>query len=288
MLEITTNFLTYIPFYAYGLLLALAGCFLYRKTSNFSFTDELTVQDNPAFAVCLTGYLIGLVFALAAAFPENAVSAGDALISMTYSGLLAIVLMRASIAVNDRFILHKFNINEEMLRDQNLGTGFSVAGGSIATGLILAGSLTGESDSYLLAVRDIVIYWAIGQVLLIAGAHLFYATAGYNVLNSLEHHDNPATGISLGGFLIALGILLGAVLRYASSSIWDELAIIGVELTIGGSLLLLTRFVAERLIIPKVNLADEISVQKNAAAGMICATASILTALLLAAAVTAH
>ncbi len=288
MLEIITNFLTYIPFYAYALLLAFAGCSLYRKTCDFSFTEELTVQDNPAFAVCLSGYMIGLVFALAAAFPDTAASAGEAFVSMTYSGLLAIILLRLSIAVNERFILHKFNINQEMLRDQNLGTGFSVAGGSIATGLILAGSITGESDSYLLAIRDILIYWAIGQALLVAGAHLFYATAGYNVQSSLEHQDNPATGISLGGFLIALGIFLGAVLQYASSSIWDELAITVVELMIGGSLLLLTRFLAERLIIPKVNLANEISVQKNSAAGMICATASILTALLLAAAVTAH
>jgi len=288
MLDILTNFLTYIPFYAYALLLAFVGCLYYRKTCRFSFTEELTVRDNPAFGVCLAGYLLGLVIALAAAFPANAVSPLDAFISMTYSGLLAIVLMRASIYVNGRFILSRFCITDEMLRDRNVGTGFAVAGSSIATGLVLAGVLTGESDSYLFAVRDILLYWALGQGLLIAGAALFSATAGYDVHGSLEHHDNPATGASLGGFLVALGILLGAILRNSSSSIVEELSIALIEVFVGGTLLLLSRFVTERLILPRVNFADEIAVQHNTAAGLISATASIVTALLVAAAVTVH
>ena len=288
MLDILTNFLTYIPFYAYALLLAFVGCLYYRKTCRFSFTEELTVRDNPAFGVCLAGYLLGLVIALAAAFPANAVSPLDAFISMTYSGLLAIVLMRASIYVNGRFILSRFCIKDEMLRDRNVGTGFAVAGSSIATGLVLAGVLTGESDSYLFAVRDILLYWALGQGLLIAGAALFSATAGYDVHGSLEHHDNPATGASLGGFLVALGILLGAILRNSSSSIVEQLSIALIEVFVGGTLLLLSRFVTERLILPRVNFADEIAVQHNTAAGLISATASIVTALLVAAAVTVH
>src|SRR4028119_424234 len=110
MLEILTNFLTYIPFYAYALVLAFAGCLYYRKTCHFSFTEELTVRDNPAFGVCLAGYLVGLVIALASAFPANAVSPMDAFISMTYSGLLAIVLMRASIYGTGRLILSRSSI----------------------------------------------------------------------------------------------------------------------------------------------------------------------------------
>lgn len=288
MLQIFSNFLTHIPFYAYLLILTFAGCYFYRKTSHFSFTEELTVKDNPAFGACLTGYLLGLAIALAATFPTGAESVGDALISMTYSGVLAILLLRASILINDRFILTKFSITEEMLRDRNLGTGIAVAGGCIGTGLTLAGALTGESESYLLAIRDIVVYWAIGQVLFIGGAALFFKTSGYNIQASLEHDDNAATGISVGGFLIALGIFLGAILRYASSDILQELIIVAVEVLIGGVILILTRFVTERLVLPRVNLDSEISVQKNAAAGLICAASSIITAILLAAAVVAH
>ncbi|RYD61858.1 MAG: DUF350 domain-containing protein, partial [Verrucomicrobiaceae bacterium] len=133
-----------------------------------------------------------------------------------------------------------------------------------------------------------VIYWAIGQALFIAGAGLFFATAGYNVQVSLEHDDNTATGISVGGFLVALGIFLAAILRNASSNITQEVVIIAVEVLIGGVILILTRFVTERLILPRVNLDTEIAEQKNTAAGMICAASSIITAILLSAAVTAH
>jgi uncharacterized membrane protein YjfL (UPF0719 family) len=287
MLDILLNFATYIPFYVYALLLTFAGCYFYRKTSSFSFTAELTEHDNPAFGIGLAGYLIGLATAIAAAFPSGAESLADALISMTYSGVAAILLMRLSLFINERFIL-KYGITEEMLRDRNIGTGLAVAGGSIGTGFVLAGALTGESAGYLLAIRDIVIYWALGQLLFILGAKLFFKTAGYDLLKSLEHHDNPASGASLAGFLVSLGILLAAILKYSSSSILEEVSITVVEVVIGGALLLLTRFLTERLIIPKVNLADEISVQKNCAAGVICGVASILTAILLAAAVTAH
>ena len=288
MLDILFNFLTYLPFYAYALVLAFVGCFLYQKTSKFSFTHELAERDNPAFAAVLAGYVIGLVIALSGAFPSSSETFSEAATTMSISGVLAILLMRASLLINERFILAKFSMTDELLRDRNLGTGLAVAGGSIGTGIIIAGALTGESDGYLLAIRDIVIYWSLGQLLLVVGAQIFYATAGYDVQHSLEHHDNPASGASLGGFLISLGILLGAILRYSSSSILEEMSITIVEVVIGGMLLLLTRFLTEKLILPKVNVAHEISVQKNAAAGIISAAASIVTALLLAAAVAAH
>jgi uncharacterized membrane protein YjfL (UPF0719 family) len=163
-----------------------------------------------------------------------------------------------------------------------------VAGTSLGTGLILAGALSGESDTYLHAIRDIVVLWAVGQALLVAGAAVFVKTAGYNVHDSLEHDNNAAAGISLGGFLAALGVLIRATLHDASGDLLAELAVTGILIAIGGPLLVLTSIVTEKFILPKINLAKEIAIDKNSAAGLISAAASICTALLLAAVITSR
>lgn len=288
MPPLLTSLIAHLPFFAYALLLVFLAKVFYEKTSSVAFSNELTEQDNPAFGACLTGYLLGVAIALTSAFPSNATDNVTAAITMTYSGVLTILLMRASIWMNDEFILKKLCIREELIKDRNIGAGAAVAGSSISTGLILAGSLTGSSETALLAVRDIIVYWAVGQVLFIVGSYVFFKTVGYDLRKTLEEDNNVASGISLGGFLVALGIVLWSVLRDASSDILQELLTTGIMLVVAAPLLFLTRTLTERLILPKVSLAKEIAVDKNTAAGLICAAASIATALLLAAAIATH
>jgi len=289
----------HVPFFAYALLMVYGASFFYRRTSNFSFHDELTERENPAFAACLGGYLGGVAIALTGAFPDNSTSFGDGAISMTYSGLLAILLMRASIWMNHEFILNKFNIDFEMVQDRNIGAGIAVAGSSLGTGFVLAGALTGDSDGYLNAIRDIAVYWALGQGLFIVGSWAFFKTAGYDVQKTLEHDRNTAAGFSLGGFLVALGIVLGASLKGASSQllpvvdpagqlVLGELLTTAIVLAVCVPLLILTNVVTQRLIFHHVNLSKEIAIDKNAAAGIVCATASIATATLVASLITSR
>jgi len=283
VLPFLSHFLAVVPFYAYALVFLFVGKLLYEKTSSFAFIDELTERDNPAFGACLAGYLVGLALALTGAFPSSGDSYAVAVKDMTTGGVLAILLLRASIWINDKLILDHFSINVEMLRDRNLGTGAAVAGSCIGTGLLLAGALTGESEGWGQSVRDIVVYWTVGQLLFIGGARAFYATAGYNVQETLENDNNAAAGISLGGFLAALGILLWAVLHNASGNLAEELALIVVTAAFGIPVLLFSSIVTQKLILPHISLPKEIAIDKNCAAGLICATASLATAILLAA-----
>ena len=282
-LQPLVHFLETLPFYAFAVLFLFLGKLFYEWTSRFSFIDELTERDNPAFGACLAGYLLGIALALTGAFPSGADSYFIAVRDMTTSGVLAILLMRASIWLNDKLILNHFSINVEMLRDRNIGTGAAVAGSCVGTGLVLAGALMGDSPTWLHSVRDILVYWAVGQVLFIGGAWAFYRTAGYKVQETMEQDNNAAAGISLGGFLAGLGVLLWAVLQNASSHLVEELAAILVASLIGIPLLLLSTIVTQKLILPHINLPKEIAIDKNSAAGLICATASLCTAILLAA-----
>ena len=282
------HLLAHVPFYAYALLLVYCANYFYKRTSGFSFHDELTERDNPAFGACLAGYLGGVAIALTGAFPTDSDSFLDAAFTMSYSGILAILLMRTSIWINHELILTKFSIDREMIEDQNIGAGVAVAGSCLGTGFVLAGALTGDSSSYLTAMRDICVYWAVGQALFVVGAWAFFKTAGYDVQKTLEHDNNTAAGFNLGGFLVALGILLGGSLRDASGGLIGELITSASLLVVCVPLLLFTTLVTQKLIFHRVNLAKEIAVDKNSAAGVICAAASITTAVLLVALISSH
>ena len=127
-------------------------------------------------------------------------------------GTFAIVLLRVSIWVNDRFILSRFCIVKEIHEDKNLGVGFCVAGSCIACGLVLNGALTGFSKDFVHGLIDIVIYWLLGQMALVLGAFVYHRIKKYDVHGLIEYDDNVAVGIGFGAFLASLGLVVRASL----------------------------------------------------------------------------
>ena len=160
--------LSSMPYFAVVFLLAFFGKWIFDKTTPFKIGAELTCQDNPAFGIAFAGYIVGLGIALSGALPGAAAEdlTGE-LLSILLYGVLTVILMRLSIYINDKAILHSFHINEEIVRDHNSGTGFVVAGSAVATGFMLRGVLSGHSDTVLLGIRDVVVYFIVGQVILV-------------------------------------------------------------------------------------------------------------------------
>ncbi len=275
-----------LPLFVIAFLALWLAKLIYQWTERFNFAEQLTEKDNPAFGTALTGYLIGVTFALTGAFPREFVVDGPSLLAasteLAGQGVLIAVLMRASVAIISHGILHRFGVREEMIRDRNVGTGAVVAGGCIAAGLVLHGALSGTSDTPLLALRDVLIYWATGQVILVAGAWLYVRAVRFDLHQTLEHGDNAAAGFSLGGFLAAVGIVINSSLAGASSDVVGELAIIGISGAIGLVLLTIAALLADVVFLPKATMSKEIAVDKNPAAGLISAACSVAVALLMA------
>jgi hypothetical protein len=274
-----------LPLFGIALLALWLAKLIYQKTEDFSFAEQLTEKDNPAFGTALTGYLLGVTFALMGAFVGNPAfdlpSLGAAAGQIAIQGLLIAILMRASICILHVTVLRGIPVQDEIVRDRNIGFGAVVAGGCIASGLVLQGALAGHSDSALLAVRDVIVYWLAGQFVLVIGAALFCKLVRFDFKKALEIDNNAAAGISLGGFLAAVGIIVRAALGGASSNILGELSLIAVDSVIGLVLLVCAAIVAAHLFLPESPMAKEISVDKNPAAGLISAALFIAVALLL-------
>lgn len=258
---------------------------LYQWTEPFDFADELTEKDNPAFGAAFAGYLFGTTIALTAAFPKEPALNAQALLSalglLAAQGLLVALLMRASVWIISHAVIYKFGVTQQMVGDRNEGAGAVVAGGCVAAGLVLQGALSGESLSPLLALRDLLVFWTVGQVILVLGARLYSTAARYNVQRALEQH-NIAAGFSLAGFLVALGVMINSALSGAASDLPEELVLILSISAIGLLLLFCTALIAARVFLPHAPIAKEIEVDRNPAAGLLSAACFMAVALLLA------
>ncbi len=286
LLPSVNHVLSAIPLFATAFLLAFAARWLFARTTRYSIDEELTERDNPAFGIAFAGYMLGVAIAISGALsPWEGVAFFDEILTIALYGIIAAALMRLSLWINDKAILCRFSIDKELVRDRNSGTGFVVAGASIATGFMLRGVLSGYSASFLLGLRDIAIYFIVGQLILVAGGWVYTRFAGYDVHEEIGDKDNVAAGISFGGYLAALGFIASAALAGASGQ-WVEECVTSFVLAALGVILLITaRVVADAFLLPKSPLAKEVAVDRNVAAGAVAAAAFLLVAVLFAASV---
>jgi uncharacterized membrane protein YjfL (UPF0719 family) len=280
-------FFSALPLFALAFVLLLLGKEFFDRTTPYSIDTEITGRDNAAFGLCLSGYLLGLAIALAGGFSGTGTDLFYDLGILLVNGIASILLLRASIYVNDKWILSQFSVDREMIQDRNAGTGAVVAGTCIATGLLLNGILTGESAGYVSAVRDVLIYWVCGQILLIAGGQVFQWITSYDVHRVVGKEDNVPAGVSFGGFMVGLGFVARAGITRAQSHVFSELVRFAVIGVLGLILLACARVVADRVLMPKSSLTKEVVKDRNLAAGLLAATTFITVAILLAAAITA-
>jgi uncharacterized membrane protein YjfL (UPF0719 family) len=273
-----------VPYFAAALVLFFLGKFLFDlSTPHIKDDDELTKKDNPAFGVLFVGYMLGLAVALAGAFSSLGSSVLDNILDLGTSGIAAIILMRASMALGEKLILPGLRLDTQIVTERNLGAGFTFSGLLVANGFIIAGVMQGRSNSYLLELLDIGVYWAAGQVFLFLAWLLYRAIARFDARKDLGAGKNAAAGISVGGFFVATGLVLQAALAGAGSDIGAELLVTLAIGVCGLILLAAARALATRVILPKSNFADEVDKQDNVAAGSVSALSFVAVAAIFAA-----
>jgi uncharacterized membrane protein YjfL (UPF0719 family) len=229
---------------------------LLRREYKINF--ELTERDNPALALAMVGYYLGLVLAVGGALVGESLSLMDSLLDLAIYGLLAVVLLNISWWVIDFLILRKFSIADELIRDQNQGTGAVVAGAYIASGFILFGAMSGEGGGVVTSI----VYWALGQALLVIATFVYNLITPYDIHAEIEK-DNVAAGVSFGGALAGIGILIGLAGQGDFTS-WriSLMDYLGVAV-VGLVMLPILRFLTDKLLLPGSKLSHEIANQET-------------------------
>lgn len=259
----------------------------------YSLNKELIEKDNPAVGLSLMGYLGGVIVIIACIVhsPPTTIQFNwykwgvELLITSGYI-ISGIIVLNLNGIVTSRLILYKFNVEKELINDRNCGTGFVEASGFIATGLIAGASLHGQGG-----VLDTIIFFVLGQLMLVFISHIYQISCGYDVhkeiaenyeKNGVIYGGNLAAGVAFGANIIAIGIILmGSIWGDFSGWIKDILNFIGYGL--GGSVLLwTTRIVVDRIIISGSTLLKEIRDDKNINGAYLEAVLSIGIAIIIA------
>lgn len=240
-------------------------------TPSYRIKEELVEKDNAALAVALVGYYLGLVIAIGGVMAGESRGIETDLIDILIYGPLAIILMNVSRVINDRLILSRFRIRDEIIRDQNMGTGVVVFASYVATGLVVYGAISGVAviDAYGTFASTLA-FWALGQVALVLAGLVYNWITPYDIHKLIEN-DNVPAGVAFAGAIIAIGnVVRHAIAGEFISWSWS-LQLFAIELVVGLILLPIVRFAADKVLLPGRKLTDEIANQEkpNLGAGFI-------------------
>ncbi|MGB3780077.1 MAG: DUF350 domain-containing protein, partial [Tunicatimonas sp.] len=256
-------------------LVYLAACFILFYLGKLLYSvfhrqvnakHELVEKDNFAFAVAHVGYFIGLVLAITGALIGESEGLVPDLINIGIYGGLAILLLNLSIIVNDKLLFPRFSVYREITEDRNVGTGAIEGANSIATGLIILGAVSGEGGGVLTAL----VFWLVGQLLLLLTAFVYRALVPYDMHDQIER-DNVAVGLAFAGALVSIANLIRFGLMGDFYSWTESLTNVGVDVAMGLLFLPIVRLLTDKILLPGSKLTDELVNQEtpNVGAGLI-------------------
>ncbi len=273
--------LTNIGFIIEGALflsLAFMAFWVKTKYEGANLRVLLTEKDNPAVAVSLGGFLFGCIIAYTGSVAIEGGTFWAHINSVAKYSIIILVLQVIADFIGDRFIFHEFAYKDEIVEKKNVAVAAGKGAVSVATGFILAGAFSVPYH----AIWRSIIWFIIGQLLLIAIAKGYQIKlTPYNDMEEIKN-QNLAAGFALSGVLVAVGYTVGHAIEGESTSWYTDL--IGVILYIVFSLVVLwlMRLFTDKIILPKVSINDEIARDKNIGAGLIEGTIYILAAMLIA------
>ena len=282
-----------LVFVAEGLIVLALAKFARDAVTRHSINEEVVEKSNLAVALRLSGYFIAIILVFlgvlyqpltlgfaADGFGFNRDFGEEVLRVFLYSlaGIVALNLVRV---LFDRLILYKFQLEKEVVEDRNAGAGAAEFGMYVATGLLIAGAVAGETyrsegEAALIALA----FFGMGLVLLTAFALAYEFTTPFNIHDEIER-DNPAVGIALGGNLIAIGLVaLKAV--FGDFAGWGEsIASFLVFGVLGFVLLYVMRLLVDFVLLPTVRVSQVIGSGHNIGVALIESAVVISSALIL-------
>jgi uncharacterized membrane protein YjfL (UPF0719 family) len=263
------------------------GKLVHDLLTRYRINEELTDKNNAAVGVALMGYYVGLAIAISGVVtgPGSGDVWRDLLVVAVYS-LIAIVLLNISALVNDKLILYRFDNQKELVDDQNSGTGATMAGSYLATGLIVNAAVSGEgSVQWWSGIGPCVLFFLVGQVVLVIAGLWYQVITKYDVHKVIGEDNNAAAGIAFGGFLFAIGYVVRAAMTGESVSLGTDLVAFAVYVVIALVLLTIGRIITDLVFLPKAKISDEIGGQGNIAASAIAAAVYVTIAILIVSAV---
>lgn len=250
-----------IPLFIETLILLYVAKKVREWTTAFNENEQLFKADNPAVGIATAGYYIGIMIAFTGVITGTSQGWLVEIREGAIYGILAIIFQTIAGWSADKFILRKFKVEDELIRDSNKGTAWALFGIYFATGMVVRGAIMGDSPTILNGLTSSFVYFILGQVAFIVISHFYQVITAYDFHKEIED-DNVAAGLAFGGFLSAVGVILSHA-SGSSTGIGDILIFICWTI-LSLIILSLTRFlVVEHILVPGHRITKEIITDRN-------------------------
>lgn len=281
--EIFITVIESISYILAAFFIMFLGKVFYNIThKSINVKHELITKDNLAFSVAHVGYFVGLLLSVGSAIvgPSNGLLID--LFDIGVYGILGIILLNLSVVINDKIILRKFCVKKEIIEDRNVGTGVIEAASAISAGLIIYGAVVGEAINIAHGITTAVVFWAVGQLLLVITSFVYNLITPYNIHEHIEK-DNVAVGVGFAGALIAIANLIRFGIEGDFVGWSNVFSHVFIDVIIGLIALPVMRLITDKILLPGAKLTDEIVNQEkpNIGAALIEAFAYIGGSILL-------
>ena len=273
-----------VIYLALMLLIFVGAKWIHDLVTPYELTDQLVREDNPAVALVFAGYLLAIGVILQGVLAQEPVATGAAtpqraLLADLWSTLLwggiGVVLLEVARVVDDKLLLYRFSNTKELVEDRNMGTAAVEFGSLVGTGLVIRAVLSGDDLGLAASLVATAVYFVAAQLAFVLFGLLYQRVTRYDVHAEIER-DNVAAGVALGGSLLAIGVQMSSYLtRY------DSLLGLVVWLVIGMFLLLTSRYILDKWVLPGALLDDEISRDQNWGAALVESGAALSVAYLI-------
>jgi uncharacterized membrane protein YjfL (UPF0719 family) len=266
-----------------GFIIFIIGKIAYKQLHpSIHIQQELVEKDNFAFILSYVGFFSALTITIGGSIVGESYDFMTDIQQIFIYGVSATFLLLLASWISNKVILHKFDLKKEVIVDKNEGSGIIEAAIFIANGLILYGALVGESETLLEGITTFVVYWFIGNIVLIIASKIFISWMSYDIHEAIEK-DNVAAGVSFAGAIVAIGIITMNAILDPFVDWTSTLVNISIQTVVGCVLLPIMRVFADKILLPGQKLTDEIINQEkpNIGAGLIEAFAYIASAILI-------
>lgn len=132
-----------------------------------------------------------------------------------------------------------------------------------------------------------ILYVAVALVVVLLAKWANDFTSAYDLHEQLTEKDNKAIGLAFAGYLLGVAIILWGVLKSESAvpgQLWQDLGLTLLWSAIGIALLLVARFLNNKLLLPKFCNTKELVEDRNVGTGVVIACTHVGTALMVKAA----
>lgn len=289
-MDILIDILTYLPrglvYVALGLVVLTLAKLVRDAVTRHRIEEEIVTKGNLAVALRLSGYLLGIILVFLGAVYEPL--GGDGYVGLGFdrafglevlwvflyslAGIAALNLMRL---VTDRLVLYRFELEREIIQDQNAGAAAAEFGVNVASGLVIAGAIAGEGGPL-----NALAFFGLGLGVLILFALFYEWTTPFNIHDEIER-DNPAVGIALGGNLIAIGLVTFKA-TFGDFVGWQAGILEFVVYSVVGFVLLyVLRLAVDLVLLPHTRVSQQVAGGRNVGVAFVETAVVVSSALIL-------